>query len=72
MKTKESKMRFLLLSFIFINFSESSLFSGLRPKKIKKFARRLTRLAGCTSAGSESAFCSPYLHAPAKARALVR
>jgi hypothetical protein len=30
-------MKVILLSFAFINFSESSLFKGLRAKKIKNF-----------------------------------
>jgi hypothetical protein len=30
-------MKAKLLSFVFIYFSESGLFKGLRPKKIKKF-----------------------------------
>ena len=30
-------MKAILLSFVFMNFSESSLFKGLQAKKIKKF-----------------------------------
>ena len=40
-------MKAKLLSFVFICFSESGLFKGLRAKKIKKFGRRSTRLPGC-------------------------
>jgi hypothetical protein len=35
------------LSFIFISFSESGLFNGLRAKKIKNFGHLLTRVPGC-------------------------
>jgi hypothetical protein len=40
-------MKAKLLSFVFIYFSESSLFKGLQAKKIKKFLAALTRLPGC-------------------------
>jgi hypothetical protein len=36
-----------LLSFLFINFSESGLFSSLRAKKIKTRLRRPARATGC-------------------------
>jgi Holliday junction resolvasome RuvABC DNA-binding subunit len=40
-------MKAKLLSFVFRNFSESSLFKGLQPKKIKKFLACVTRVKGC-------------------------
>jgi hypothetical protein len=47
-KSKEMKaMKTKLLSFAFINFSESGLFKGLRRKKIKKSGAIPTRLSGC-------------------------
>jgi hypothetical protein len=45
------------LSFVFICFSESGLFKGLRAKKIKKSRRFLTRVTGCQKeCGAGSAF----------------
>jgi hypothetical protein len=47
-------MKAKLLSFVFISFSESSLFKGLQAKKIKKFPFVLTRVVGCGQTKSNS------------------
>jgi hypothetical protein len=46
-KGNERKKAFLLLSFVFIYFSESGLFKGLWAKKIKKIPVLPTRGSGC-------------------------
>src|ERR1700752_2608020 len=42
------------LSFVFINFFESSLFRGLQAKKIKKFLSLSTRVSRCDPNASNS------------------
>jgi hypothetical protein len=48
-----------LLSFLFIYFSESGLFNGLRVKKIKTRLRRPARAVGCGSAFPTAAASRP-------------
>jgi hypothetical protein len=51
-------MKAILLSFVFIYFSESGLFKGLRRIQIKKFASTGVRAAGCER-GVQTAAVSP-------------
>jgi hypothetical protein len=55
-------MKARLLSFVFIYFSESGLFKGLRAKKIKKIRLRPARAAGCGRPASRLRVCG--LHWP--------
>jgi hypothetical protein len=55
------------LSFVFIYFSESGLFNGLRAKKLKKFRSRLTRVSGCVRKTPQACSASPF-SSPAAAR----
>src|ERR1700677_3586483 len=55
-ENKSKEMKAKLLSFVFICFSESGLFKGLRAKKVKKFGPRLTRLPGCAQPSQSPLF----------------
>jgi hypothetical protein len=68
---KGKEMKGCFLSFIFIFFSESRLFNGLRSKKIKKYLPRPTRGAGCGPKVQTARAAHLRVHLPASGREIL-